>query len=189
MAFKNVKRQTERAHCGVLLCVFSPSVGPTVQCWATQSGTMCPMGGLRQGTPRNHQVRWFKCEQGERLLWFTLKLRQRNEKLLFTVYVDCSLYFHPHPGKTRLEELWKMHPLIEHVKCETELWLALVYSSSVSIVDLLRVIMAFRVWTFQVFSIVADIEKIRINTVLKLTGPRLPGWHNSNVYWETGKFV
>lgn len=41
-------------------------------------------------------------------LWFTLKLRRRNEKLLFTFQTDCSLYFHPRPNKSKGEELWKM---------------------------------------------------------------------------------
>lgn len=41
------------------------------------------------------------------LVWFTLKLRQRNEKLLFTFYVDCSLYFHPHPDKGKVKSYEK----------------------------------------------------------------------------------
>lgn len=73
-------------------------------------GTTSQAGGPGQGTPSNHQVWWFECEwggrgwRGERLVWFTLKLRRRNEKLLFTFYVQCSPCFHPHPGKTQVIE-------------------------------------------------------------------------------------
>lgn len=84
-------------------CVLSLSLWD-LQKEATHWGTMCQMGGLRQGTPRNHQVWWFWARAGRAsLVWFTLKLRQRNEKLLFTF--DCSLCFYPHPGRRKVTEL------------------------------------------------------------------------------------
>lgn len=80
---------------------------------ATQCGTMCQMGGPEQEHQETIKFGGLSTSKGVRgggleRLWFTLKLRRRNEKLLFTFQTDLSLYFHPHPNKSKGEELWKM---------------------------------------------------------------------------------
>lgn len=66
-----------------------------------------------RNTKKSHSVGCLERQQGGCVLgvgwlWFTLKLRQRNEKLLFTFQTDCSLCFHPHPNTSKGQELWKM---------------------------------------------------------------------------------
>lgn len=67
--------------------------------WSEEHQETIKFGGLSASRGACWGVGW---------LWFTLKLRRRNEKLLFTFQTDCSLYFHPHPNTSKGRELWKM---------------------------------------------------------------------------------
>ena len=79
-------------------------------------------GGPGPGTPRNHQIWRSEREKGLWLVWFTLKLGQRKEKLMFTLEIDeCSVFPSTPQGQNpQVEELWKIHLVIEQEKCETE---------------------------------------------------------------------